>query len=239
MDLIKFSGGEKIFRFPGRHSFVPGSDFVVSVEPVMTTLPEAMQEKTEPVIKNLCGKFTTFLDGYFPHGSVSNPKSSYYFGKHQTMYHLHGSVSVHCGVVFFKGCSGCRGLQALSEDLFLKTPSCLVHMGVFKACLGRRLDTHDCCCLEKSVSSQFKSIRTVQRLIDSAQVVRLRIDKFDEEELPHLRGALVPTSVDLSITSTGVLLLRFSWSNCAWSEEAEATTLRFCAWVRDTLRECC
>lgn len=204
-------------------------------------LPRTLQSPSRSIVKNLCGKFTTFLDGYriIPHRAVSIENPTSYFGRHHTMHHLHGTATVHFGVVYFKGCGGLNSITCLSEDLFLTNPSCEVHMGVFKTCLGRRLSTTHGCYLENAVSERFRCMRVRRRLDDSTQAVKLRIDNFDENEFPYLRGKLVPTSVDLSVTGTGVLLLRFSWSRCAWTDDSESSVLRFCDWMADELRGCC
>jgi hypothetical protein len=241
MDVIRFASGFSIYRPTGGHDFAQGAQDVLYVRQTDLTLPRLLRSPVRSMVKNLCGRFTTFLDGYgvIPHQAVSMESSTSYFGRHQTLHHLHGTATVHCGVVYFKGCGGAFSIARLSEDLFLGSPSCEVHMGVFKACLGRRLSTAHGCYLENAVSRRFRCMRVRRRLDDSTQAVKLRIDTFDEEEFPHLRGKLAPTSVDLSVTGTGVLLLRFSWSRCGWNEECESAALRFCDWAADELRACC
>lgn len=239
MDVIRFATQEVIFRFPHEHHFVEGQGGVVDVERTDFTLHPHLRARSPAVAKNICGKFMTFLEGFVPHRGVSNNRPVSCFGRHHDMYHLHGTVTVHRGVAFFKGCAGLPGVRAIAEDLFLDTPRCEVHMGVFKACLGRRVCTDHGCFLENRVAARFRGLRVRHRFVDSTQAVKLRIDRFDAAEFPYLEGQLTPTSVDLSVTNTGVLMLRFSWSKCAWSEEAEAAVLRFCDWAAEQLRACC
>lgn len=239
MDAISFSNGDVIYRHPSEHSYVAGMHHVVSVHQTSVVLPRALQTRSKALVKNLCGKLTTFLQGYTAHRPVSVPDLSSFFGKHQTMHHLHGTATVHCGVVFFKGCAGFNSVKLLASDLFLESSACEVHMGVFKSCLGRRISTAHGCALEKSVSRCFSGLRVRHRMLENTQAVKLRIDNFESSEFPYLTGDLIPSSVDISITGSGVVLLRFSWSKCKWSDDLEASALRFCDWVVETLGECC
>ena len=239
MDCITFDSGEIIFRLPEEHCFSAGERCVVSVHAVSLSLPPHLSEKTPATVKNLCGRFTTCLQRYLSHEAVAAQSVVGFFGKHVTMHHLQGTATVHKGVVYFKGCPGFPGLLELSRDLFMDTPRCEVHMGVFKSCLGRRVCTDHGCFLEKCVSRRFGGMRAPTRPLEYTQAVKLKIENFDPQEFPHLTGQLVPSSVDLTVTGSGVLLLRFSWKRCAWTEEAEAAVLRFCDWITGELRDCC
>lgn len=239
MDSICFEGGETLFRPPGEHSFVPGRDGVVSVQDVSFMSRASPRPRCAASIKNLCGRFTTYLQQFLSHVAVSVKNPSACFGRHKTMHHLFGTLTVHCGVAYFKGCPGLRGLVPLSRDLFMDAPVCEVHMGVFKACLGRRVQTAHGCYLERSVRRRFRGVRPLFRLLERTQAVHLKIERFDPAEFPHLSGDAAPTSVDLTVTGNGVLLLRFSWARCVWTADTEAAVLRFCDWIAGELRECC
>jgi hypothetical protein len=239
IDVIEFGSGESLFRPSEEHEFAEGYCSVTRISTVIMKPPTDLSAAPAPLIKNLCGRFTTFVEGFAEHAPVSKRARGGMFGRHNVMHHLHGTVNVHCGVAYFKGCCGFDSLRALSRDLFLDTPSCEVHMGVFKTFLGRHVQTSHGCYLESMVAKRFRCLRVCQRLLENCQVVKLRVDKFDEEELPHLSGSLAPTSLDLSVTNTGVLLMRFSWGRCCWTQEAEAAVLRFCTWMAVKLRECC
>ena len=238
MESIKFDTGGVIFRDIGEHDFAVGEDGVVSVVQREYLPYHFVPSCRSPIIKNLTGRFANYLEGYVAHVPVSK-RCRGSFGRHDDMYHLHGSLSVHCGVPYFKGCAGLPSLKAIAEDLFLENPRCEVHMGVFKVCIGRRVDTSESCFLEVCVASRFKCLRVRRRIAETTQCVKLRVDNFDEAELPYLTGDLVPRSLDVSVSSRGVVILRFSWSKVVWSEDREASVLRFCGWVRDRLRECC
>lgn len=238
MEVIHFQSGNCVYRHQGDHSFVAGQDCVVSVSPTLVSLPRALTSLTRAVPKNICGKFMTYLESFPQHVSVSAAGPTSYFGRHRRLFHVHGSVTVYRGVAFFKGCPGYASVCALSQDLFLESPRCEVHMGVFKCCLGRRIDTERGP-LQRCVEDRFRGVRVVNRILDNTQAVKMRIQAFSEEEFPYLSGRMAPTSVDLSVCTTGVLLLRFSWSRLPWTEEAEATTLRFCDWMAKELRSCC
>lgn len=238
MQAIRFETGEVVFRPTGEHSFSVGALGVASIQEVDYVPHHTLPACREPLVKNLCGRFKTYLDECWPHGSVSH-RAGGMFGRHDTMFHVHGSVSVHSGVPFFKGCQGYGSICALAEDLFLETPRCEVHMGVFKVCLGRYLSTDQGCFLENSVAQRFRCLRVCQRMAETTLAVKLRVDAFDEAEMPVLRGALAPTSVDVSVTTKGVVMVRISWSHCAWDAETEARAVEFCAWLAGALRECC
>lgn len=239
MEVIRFESGECIYRPAGAHPFVDGLDGVAYVRQTPFTLSRALRSPSRAIVKNLCGRFKTFVDCYIPHRTVSLQNGSRFFGKHQTMHHLHGTVDLYRGAAYFKGCAGAKSVRELSKDLFLDSDKCEIHMGVFKVCLGRRLATTHGCYMEGAVSRRFRKLRVRRRLDENTQAVKLRIDCFDQGEFPHLSGQLVPTSVDASVTGSGVLLLRFSWSRCEWNEDTEASALRFCDWVAQELRECC
>lgn len=239
LDAIQFFNGETIFRPTGSHTYSTDCTGVVDIVSVRLKRPQCFHALSPPLIKNICGRFTTYLDEYTCHFPVSKRPRTSLFGRQKIMHHLHGTVNVHCGVAYFKGCCGHRSLVELSKDLFMETPRCEVHMGVFKAFLGRHLQTSHGCYLESRVAHRFKCVRVCTRLFENCQAVKLRVERFDEAELPHLTGPLVPTSLDLTITNTGVLLMRFSWARCAWSPESEHVVLRFCSWMAEQLRECC
>ena len=239
IDIVYFDDSQCVFRPTGEHSFVEGFGGVRKIDTVRDQVPYCLHPHTPPLIKNICGRFLTYLDTFVPHAAVSRQSKPYHFGRHTVMYHAHGTVSLHCGVAYFRGCSGFAGLRAMAEDLFLSSERCEVHMGVFKTFLGRHVQTSQGCYLERRVAERFRSLRVRSRIIESCQAIKLRVDKFDESEMPHLAGQLVPTSLDLSVTNRGVLLLRFSWSRCGWTPESEAAVLRFCTWAAEQLRECC
>lgn len=241
MDLITFRTGETLYRPSGEHSFQVGFLDVVRVERTAPdlVLPLCLACPTQPLVKNLCGKFGTFMEGFASHRPVSSANATPYFGRHHLMYHLHGSVTVHRGLALFRGCAGMDSIRAIAADLYLESARCNVHMGVFKVCLGRRIATTHGCYMENRVAGRFKSIRVLHRLIDSSQSLKFRVDTFDPAELPYLTGRLVPSSVDITVNCTGVVMLRFSWSRCSWTDAAEAACLRFCGWVAEQLRECC
>jgi len=239
IDIIHIRDEGCLFRPVGAHEFVEGQGCVERIERVRDLAPAYPLQRSPPLVKNLCGRFLTYLDDYRPHRPVLQRSRTSHFGKHSVMYHMHGTVSLPCGVVYFRGCCSFSGLRALSGDLFLPSEVCEVHMGVFKTFLGRHVQTRHGCYLERRVAERFGSLRVRNRLLEASQAVKLRVDKFDEEEIPLLSGALVPTSLDLTVTNRGVLLLRFSWSRCPWSGEAEAAVLRFCSWISEQLRECC
>ena len=238
MHAIVYETGEIIYRMPHEHSMTPGVGGVAEIRDVTYLSHHRDLVCRKPVAKNLCGKYLTFLDGYLPHGPVSH-RTNKYFGKHEYMFHLYGTVDVHRGMAFFKGCTGFEGIKALSEDLFMQSPNCEVHMGVFRLCLGRRVQTDCGCYLENMVQSRFKCFRALQRIMEVNHSIKLRVDKFDETELPILSGHLVPTSLDVCVTCRGVLYLRFSWSQCRWNQESEAAVLQLCEWLGDELRKCC
>lgn len=238
-DVVQFSNGESLFRKAGEHEFAVGYCGVVDIHPLQSKPPHMPHALSLPLIKNLCGRFTTYLEEYRHHVPVSKKPRSPLFGRHSVMNHLHGTVAVHSGVAYFKGCCGFRSLSALSRDLFLETPRCEVYMGVFKAFLGRLVQTSHGCMLESSVSGRFRCVRVCRRLLENCQAVKLRVDCFDEKELPYLSGPLAPASIDMSVTNTGVLLMRFSWDRCCWTPETESAVLRFCSWMAGELRSCC
>jgi hypothetical protein len=238
MEVIRFQSGSVVYRAIGEHDFHEGYDGVASVSRADARPHHTSAACRRPIVKNLCGRFLTYLQGFVPHAAVSQSVRTC-FGRCQHMHHLHGSVSVHRGVAHFRGCSGYDGIAALSEDLFMQDPACEVHMGVLKCCLGRFLDTHQGCHLEAAVASRFSCLRVRRRLLDGPQAVKLRVDRFDEAELPFLSGGLTPTSLDVSVTSRGVATFRFSWSRCRWSRESEAAVLHFCGWLAERLRDCC
>lgn len=238
MDSIIFASGCSIYRMANEHDFAVGVGGVVEIRQVSFLSHHRDPACRKPVAKNICGKYLTYLQGYLPHGPVSH-RTNNYFGRHEYMFHLHGTVDVHRGVAYFKGCTGFAGIKALSEDLFIPSPKCEVHMGVFRLCLGRRVQTDMGCHLESMVSARFKCFRARQRIMETHHSIKLRVDKFDELELPVLSGHLVPTSLDVSVTCRGVVYLRFSWSQCRWSQEAEAAVMQFCEWLGEELRKCC
>lgn len=239
VDVITFESGTQLYRPPGAHDFAPGFDYVVSVNQVRVGSAHGMDAAAGPMVKNLCGRFTTYLEAYLSHAPVCKKPKGSTFGAKRIMHHLHGTVSVHCGLAYFKGCCGCDGLAALADDLFLGSTACQIHMGVFKVSLGRHLQTTPGCFFERSVTSRFKSVRARHRLDDQYQAVKLQVAKFSPEEMPILEGKLAPTLLDISVTNTGVALLRFSWARCSWTPEAESTVLRFCSWLADQMRLCC
>jgi len=238
MDLISFDTGERIYRDSGDHPYYVGYEGIISVTPVRALPYFASSSCRQPVVKNLCGRFTTYLQGYLSHGPVSS-ESARGFGRHQELFHVHGTVTVHCGVAYFRGCAGVASVRALSRDLFFETPVCEVFMGVFKVCLGRRLDTSPGCFLESCVRARFRCLRVINRIEEIHQSVKLHSERYDPEELPYLTGDLVPSSLDVTVTGKGVVLLRLSWRKCPWGEDVESSALRFCGWLGDRLRECC
>ena len=239
LDIIYLCHGRTVFRPSSEHSFVVGQDDVVSISEVRAPRPFVIEGVNLPLIKNLCGRFKTLFYEHASHRPVLKKPRNGVFGKHKVLHHVQGTVSVYSGVAFFKGCCGHRSIVSLSEDLFLEDPACEVHMGVFKTFLGRHLQTCHGCYMEHAVEQRFRCVRVCQRLDEDCQAVKLQVDSFDAAELPHLSGNLVPTSLDIKVTNTGVVLLRFSWARCSWTPEAEAAVLCFCSWMASQLRECC
>jgi hypothetical protein len=239
LDIIYLRHGHTLFRASGDHEYAAGRDDVLSISQVRAPKPFSTLGVGQPLVKNLCGKFKTYFREHPDHLPVLKKPRNAVFGRHKVMHHVHGTVSVYSGVAFFKGCCGYRGIAALSEDLFLEDPVCEVHMGVFKTYLGRHLQTCHGCYMERAVERRFRCIRVCQRLDEDCQAVKLQVLDFDPAELPHLAGSLAPTSLDIKVTNTGVVLLRFSWGRCTWTPDAEAAVLCFCSWMAGQLRECC
>lgn len=239
LDIVKFATGESLFRAPDEHTYVEGQQGIAEIVSIRAEVPHCLHAHSPPLVKNLCGRFATYLEGYLAHGPVSHRSKKSRFGRHNVMHHLHGTVEVYHGVPYFKGCCGHASLLELSRDLFIAASRAEVHMGVFKTYIGRHVQTCQGCFLEGAVSRRFKSVRVCRRILEKCQSVKLRIDAFDERELEHLSGSLVPSSVDLTLTHTGVLLLRCSWARLDWTREVESTVLRFCSWMAAQLRDCC
>jgi hypothetical protein len=238
MDIIKFTSGLHIYRLEGEHEYAIGKQDVASIKRTMDVAHMPSPQSTLPVVKNLSGKFTTFMLKSRSHDPVKQ-KTTGWFGCHDIIYHLHGTVDIYCGVAHFKGCAGLSSLKALAEDLFMESAQCEVHQGVFKLCLGRRLDTNGGCMLECNVRDVFRCMRVRARIFEECMAVKLSVDSFDESELPYLKGDLTPLKLDVSVTGSGVVSLRFSWAKCQWTDEVEADVLKFCSWMGETLRKCC
>jgi hypothetical protein len=239
LDIIYLDKGLCLFRAAGDHAFSAGQGDVRRVETIAAKPPYCPQPHEQPLVKNLCGKFLAYLGECEEHAPVAKKPRACYFGRHRLMHHLHGTVSVYRGVAFFKGCCGHGSLLALSRDLFLEDPGCVVHMGVFKTFLGRHIQTCHGCYLEHVVGECLPWLRVAGRTDEECQAVKLRLDDAASCDLPHLSGCLVPTSLDVTVTNTGVVLMRFSWARCSWTPEAEALALRFCSWLASELRRCC
>ena len=190
-----------------------------------------------PVVKNLCGHFTSALQPG-RHGGVAM-SAWQHFGDHLDMYHLEGSVTAYQHYVQFKGCTGFRGIEALARDLYLDSPACLVHMGVFSASVGRRIHTAHGCFLENRIANRFRSMRVCNRIIDMSTVVKLRISRFDPAEMPFLADECAPTCADVLISGQGAMVIRVSWDKCPWTADVEGRVLNFCEWLAGVVRECC
>lgn len=144
----------------------------------------------------------------------------------------------------FKGCQGASALQRIADSLALDSPNARVHMGVLCAHLGRCLDTGHCSHFEEAVARRFHSIRVVGRMFDMNLTIRLHIKRFsDEAELPGgiepLRGSLVPSSIDITVSGRGTVLYRMSWPGCDWTPDAEARVVAFCEGLTEAFRACC
>jgi hypothetical protein len=238
-DLIEFLSGESIYRPHGKHDFCEGYIGVCKITKVESLIQHGLDASSPPLIKNLCGRFTTVLDYHQSQRPILKKPRTSTFGRHSVMHHLHGTVTLHWGIPYFKGCCGMKSIECLSQDLNLASQQCQVHMGVFKAFVGRQVQTIHGCFLENKIMHKFRCVRVCNRLLENCQAVKLRIDTFDPKELPFLTSNSVPTSVDITVTNKGVVILRFSWNRCAWNEETESATLSFCSWMVQELRECC
>lgn len=263
--IVLASPGEILFRAHGEHDLAPGDEFadynsgsdcgsggsfssgaspvpssgassiVSSVHPLCDPSPPPAARA--PVVKNLCGHFTSALQ---PGRHVGVAVSAWqHFGDHLEMYHLEGSVTAYQHYVQFKGCTGVQGIEAMARDLYLDSPACLVHMGVFSASVGRRIHTAHGCFLENRIANRFKSMRVCNRVIDMSTVVKLRISQFDPTEMPFLAEECAPTCADVLISGQGAMVIRVSWDRCPWTADVEARVVNFCEWLAGVVRECC
>ena len=260
MDAIVLSSpGEILFRAHGEHDLEPGdelfessnssegggsgmdsdsprpSSVVSSVHSLSgsTALPVARA----PSVKNLCGHFLSALQPGRHCGVALDAWQ--HFGDHQEMYHLEGSVTAYQHYVQFKGCTGYRGIAALARDLYLDSPACSIHMGVFSASVGRKIHTAHGCFLENRIANRFRSMRVCNRIIDMSTVVKLRISRFDASEMPFLSGECAPTCADVLVSGQGAMIIRVSWDKCPWTQEIEDRVVSFCEWLAGVVRECC
>ena len=235
MDVIILeSPGEILYRPHGEHGHSPGTGSVVGVYPMCA--PTVVRAPRPPTDTNLAGYFVSALQPGTNSGV--SVKTWQPFGDHLELYHLEGSVTVYDHCVHFKGCRGARSAAVLASDLCLDSPSCVVHMGVFGASIGRKLHTGLGCFLENRLAHRFRSLRVCNRIFDMSTVVKLRIDRFDSAEMPHLDGSCAPMCVDILISGNGAINVRMSWARCAWDQAVEDRVLAFCGWVAGIVREC-
>ena len=242
MDAIVLSSpGEIIYRPTGEHAMSPGSGGVAMVLPLLPPSPPSappIPVRRRPArVRNLCGHFSTALEAWRHSGVAVRSREP--FGDHLEMHHLEGSVTSFQHYVQFKGCTGFRGVEAIARDLFLERPDCQVHMGVFCASVGRKIHTAHGCYLENRLAHRFRSLRVCNRIFDMSTVVKLRIDKFDPDEMPHLSGNSAPKCADIHISGLGAVNIRATWARCRWSAEVEAHVLAWCDWLAGVVRECC
>ena len=244
MDAIVLDGtGEIIYRPRGEHSHSPGSGNVSMVFPLLSPSPPpaggngAALRRRRARVRNLCGHFASALE-CGRHTGVSS-RASEPFGDHTEMHHLEGSLTAFQHYVQFKGCTGMRGVAAIARDLFMDSPACSVHMGVFGVSVGRKVHTAHGCYLENRLAHRFRSLRVCGRIFDMSTVVKLRIDRYDPEEMPLLSGNCAPTCADIHVSGQGAMNIRVTWDRCAWSEEVEAKVLAWCDWLADIVRERC
>ena len=168
------------------------------------------------------------------------------FGKQYELFHIAGHVTVRStpGLprsVIFKGVKGVAGTDELSRDLFMDASVLpLVHMGVISSCLGRRLQTSQCCYLENKITSSSGGMlggwmRVEPRSMDQCNIVRLSVCKWPSFLPEHL----VPLSNDIVITGRGSVMHRFSWPGVLWTEQNERAVLDVCKWVADEIAKEC
>ena len=231
--------GEIIYRPRGEHSHSPGRGDVAMVLPLMSPSPPpgGPIRRKRARVRNLCGHFTDGLE-CGRHTGVSF-RASEPFGDHVEMHHLEGSLTAFQHYVQFKGCNGMRGVSAIARDLFMDSPACLVHMGVFGASVGRKVHTAHGCYLENRLAHRFRSLRVCARIFDMSTVVKLRIDRYDPAEMPLLSGNCAPVCADIQVTGQGAMNFRVTWDRCAWSDEVEAKVLAWCDWLAEIVRERC
>jgi len=244
MDAIVFNApNEIIYRPRGEHAHSPGKENVAMVLPLLSPSPRsppsaaAATRKLPARVRNLCGHFTSALEAG-RHTGVSS-RASEPFGDHVEMHHLEGSVTAFQHYVQFKGCTGMRGVSAIARDLFLEAPDCVVHLGVFAASVGRKVHTAHGCFLENRLAHRFRSLRVCCRIFDMSTVVKLRINRFDPDEMPLLSGNCAPKCADILVSGQGAVKILLTWERCAWSEEVERRVLGWCDWLAEIIRERC
>ena len=261
MDAIVLSCPREIlYRAHGEHGLEPGNELFESssssnnseggssgsVSPKSMSVVSSVHSLVDsapphaaraPCVKNLCGHYTSALEPGRHNGVALSAWQ--HFGDHHEMYHLEGSVTVYQYYVQFKGCTGYRGIAALARDLYMDSPDCLIHMGVFSASVGRKIHTAHGCFLENRIANRFRSMRVCNRIIDMSTVVKLRISRFDPSEMPFLSGECAPTCADVLVSGQGAMIIRVSWDKCPWTQEVEEKVLRFCEWLAGVVRDCC
>jgi hypothetical protein len=243
MDAIIFgTPNEIIYRPRGEHAHSPGRGNVSMVLPLLSPSPGSphagvVGRRVPARVRNLCGHFCGALEAG-RHGGIA-VRASEPFGDHLEMHHLEGSVTAFQHYVQFKGCTGFRGVSAIARDLFLEAPDCVVHLGVFAASVGRKVHTAHGCFLENRLAHSFRSLRVCGRIFDMSTVVKLRIDRFDPEEMPLLSGNCAPRCADILISGQGAVKILLTWDRCAWTDEVEAKVLAWCDWLADIVRDRC
>ena len=241
MDAIVLADSQGVlYRAQGTHSFKPGEHGVQSVGSFHPA--ESPPASREVIIENISGRFDAPLDAT-PFASVLQ-RGRKCFGYHKELLHAEGTLYLYGGnpcSVHFKGCQGMVALEGIATSLALPTSAAKVHMGVFSARMGMLVNTSHCSYFEAMVARRFRSIRVVGRMFDMNLMVRLRVQRFNAVDMPGLDAepSLTPSSIDITVSGRGTVLLRFSWAGCVWTRATEAQVVAFCEGLVETFRSCC
>lgn len=202
-------------------------------------------------IEHVCGRFGNFqgesewrgMDERLEGVCCKTPTP---FGLQTDLFHVRGQLTARNApglerTIGFKGVRGHLALRELIRDSLLpEATTSKVHMAVFGACLGLRLQTSPGCYLENKIwhRGPLAWVDVGTRCMDQINVVRLRVLDWGVTGLPQ---ALWPVHNDLVLTGKGSVLLRLTWNGrgVEWGAEAEKGLVDACQWVVDALERAC
>jgi len=202
-------------------------------------------------IEHVCGRFGNF-QGETGWNGVDERlrgvlcKTPTPFGMQTDLFHVKGQITARNApglprTIGFKGVRGHLALQELISDALLpKETTSKVHMAVFGACMGKRLQTSPGCYLENKIWHRvgLEWVVVGTRCMDQINVVRLRVVDWGVTGLDKERW---PVYNDLVLTGKGSIIIRLTWNGrgVEWGAEAEGELISACQWVVDALGRAC
>lgn len=156
------------------------------------------------------------------------------------IFHMDGTLSIYKNFVHFKGCSGMDSLQRIQRDIGLESSACQVYMALMTGNVGCPVDVNFGCYIERFFLYNFQKCFFPRiRIIDLHPVIYLEMSQWAPSIFPDIPVEHRPSRMVVTVSHKGTVIFRLTWKRVPWNMAIEKSSISFCQWILDRIKECC